>query len=148
MRAQSTNSSAAFRGWVSLCGLSILAAAVGAVAKAEGDEQALFGDWKGQSIVVAKNSVAKDEQVVWHISPTKDAAKVRVKGDKIVNGRTITMGVGDWDYDKSNKTIRWKIPQGMWKVALDGNHLKGTLTLKDKTVFRRVSLEKSLAGEP
>jgi hypothetical protein len=139
MRAQ-------FRSRSVLLGLGLAALVSARQAKADSGETQIYGVWKGQSVVVAKSSVAKDEVVVWYISPTKDPAKVKIKADKIVNGRAITMGVSDWDYDKSQKTITWKIRLGVWKLTLDGNTLKGTLTLNDQTVFRRVSLEKSTAS--
>jgi hypothetical protein len=118
-----------------------------AEAKADaGDESQLFGDWKGESIVVAKSSVARDEVVVWHISRAKEPGKVKVTADKIVNGRSITMGTSEWVYDKTKKTISWKTHVGEWKLSVDGNTMKGTLTLPDRTVFRRVSLQRSGAG--
>jgi hypothetical protein len=107
------------------------------------DESQIFGEWKGESIVVAKSSAAKDEVQVWHISKAKEPRKVRVKADRIANGRSITMGVSDWDYDKTKKTITWKTRLGVWQLTADGNTMRGTLTLTDKTVFRRVSLKKS-----
>jgi hypothetical protein len=129
---------------LALCGLLIVSPATAAQPKSDSDESQIFGEWKGESIVVAKGSAAKDEVVVWHISPTKEPGKARVKADKIVNGRTITMGVSDWDYDKSKQTITWKVRLGVWQLRLDGKTLKGTLTLNDQSVFRRVSLEKSV----
>jgi hypothetical protein len=128
-----------------VAGLLILVAASAAKADAD-DESQLFGDWKGESIVVAKSSVAKDEVVVWHIAKAKEPGKVRVTADKIVNGKPITMGTGDWDYDESKKTITWKNKAGVWKLSVDGDTMKGTLTLTDRTVFRRVSLQKSGSG--
>jgi hypothetical protein len=113
----------------------------------EDDESRLFGDWKGESIVVAKSSAAKDEVVVWHFSKAKEAGKVTIQADKIVNGRTITMGTGDWDYDNVKKTITWKPPVGVWNLTIDGDTMKGTLTLKDGTLFRRVRLRKQQEAE-
>ena len=80
---------------------------------------------------------------MWHISKSKEPGKVRIRADRIVNGRSITMGVSDWDYDKTKKTIAWKTKLGVWQLTADGNKMNGTLTLNDQTVFRRVSLKKS-----
>jgi hypothetical protein len=130
-----------------ICGLLIMVTASPAEAKADADDESpLFGDWKGESIVVAKSSVAKDEVVVWHISKAKEPGKVRVTADKIVNGKSITMGTGDWVYDKTKKTITWKSKVGVWKLSVDGDTMKGTLTLTDRMVFRRVSLQRSGQG--
>jgi hypothetical protein len=146
MRAQLARPSLALRFGLAVCGLAITTATAASYAKADPGKSQIYGEWKGQSIVVAKDSAAKDEVQVWHISPTKDPSKVKIKADRIVNGRSITMGIGDWDYDKSKKTITWKTRLGVWQLTLDGNTLKGTLTLNDQTVFRRVSLEKSAAA--
>jgi hypothetical protein len=136
------------RGGLVICGLLVMATAAAADTKANaGDESQLFGDWKGDSIVVAKNSAAKDEVVVWHIAQAREHGKVRVTADKIVNGKSITMGTGDWAFDKSNQTITWEIKGGVWKLTARGNTLKGTLTLTDGTVFRRVSLERAASDK-
>jgi hypothetical protein len=107
------------------------------------DESQLFGDWKGESIVVAKGTVAKDEVVVWHLSKGRAPGNVRVSADKIVNGRSIPMGTGEWQYDVATNSITWQSGPRLWKVTADGNTMKGTLTLPDGTVFRRVSLTRS-----
>ena len=143
MRAQLARSLVVLQAGLVICGLVIMVTAWAAEAD---DESRLFGDWKGESIVVAKSSVAKDEVVVWHISKAKEAGKLRVTADKIVNGRSITMGTGDWDYDKTKQTITWKNKVGLWKLSVDGDTMKGTLTLTDRTVFRRVSLQRSDSG--
>jgi hypothetical protein len=147
MRAQLARSFLVLPAGLVICGLLITVTAPATEAKADGDDESpLFGDWKGESIVVAKGSAAKDEVVVWHISKAKEPGKVRVTADKIVNGQSITMGTGDWDYDKSKKTITWKNKVGVWKLSVDGDTMKGTLTLADRTVFRRVSLQRSGSG--
>jgi len=112
------------------------------------DESHLVGDWKGESIVVAKNTAAKDEVVVWHISKARGPGKLNVRADKIVNGKSITMGTLAFEYDKTQKTIVCKYKQGVWRLTVDADTLKGTLTLPDQTVLRQVSLEKSSPSKP
>lgn len=144
MRARATRSLAILHAGLFICGLSIIATALAAGAKAgAGDESQLFGDWKGESVVVARSSIAKDEVVVWHISRAKDPGKVNVTADKIVNGKTITMGTSDWEFDKTTTSITWKTNGGVWQLTATGNRMNGTLTLTDQTVFRRVSLERA-----
>src|SRR5262249_9032222 len=122
MRAQLARSFVVPHAGLVLSGLLIMVSASAAEAKSDADDESrLFGDWKGESIVVAKNSVAKDEVVVWHISKAKEPGKVRVTADKIVNGQSITMGTGHWEYDKTKKTITWKNKVGVWKLSVDGN---------------------------
>jgi hypothetical protein len=147
MRAQLARSLVVLQTGLVIGGLLIMAAASAALARANADDESqLLGDWKGESIVVAESSVAKDEVVVWHISKAKEAGKVRVTADKIVNGRSITMGTSEWVYDRTKRTITWKNKVGVWKLSVDGNTMKGTLTLTDRTVFRRVSLQRSDSG--
>jgi hypothetical protein len=107
------------------------------------DESRLLGDWKGESLVADKNSAAKDEVVVWHITRANEPGKVSIKADKIVNGKAITMGTSVWTYDKAQKTIVWENRVGVWKLTVKGDTMEGTLTLHSGQVFRRVSLRKS-----
>jgi hypothetical protein len=102
------------------------------------------GDWKGESIVVAKNTAAKDEMVVWHIARGSKPGKVFVTADKIVDGKLITMGRGwEWEYDKAKKTIVSARQGRVWRLTIKGNTMEGTLTEANQTVFRRVSLKRS-----
>jgi hypothetical protein len=147
MRAQLARTLVVLHSGLVISGLLIMVPTLTAEATADaGDESQLFGDWKGASIVVANSAVARDERVVWHISKAKEPGKVRVTADKIVNGQSITMGTGDWVYDKTKKTITWKSKVGVWNLSVDGDTMKGTLTLTDRTVFRRVSLQRSDSG--
>jgi hypothetical protein len=111
------------------------------------DEARLIGDWKGESIVVAKNTAAKDEVVIWHIAKAKTPGKLNVRADKIVNGKAINMGTLAFEYDQGQKAIICKYKQGVWKLSVDGNTMKGTLTSPNDAVFRRVSLERSSASQ-
>jgi hypothetical protein len=107
------------------------------------DESRLVGDWKGKSLVVAKNTAAKDEVVVWHVARGGKPGKVVVTADKIVDGKVITMGTLEFEYDKAQKTIVNERQGRVWRLTVKGNTMEGTLTEADQTVFRRVSLERS-----
>lgn len=107
------------------------------------DEAALVGDWKGQSVVQVKNSPAKDETVVWHISKGRQAGNLLVRADKIVNGKAISMGALEFTYDKAQKLLVCKYEQGVWSLHVKGKSMEGTLTRPDQTVFRKVTLEKA-----
>jgi hypothetical protein len=108
------------------------------------DESRLVGDWKGESIVVAKNTAAKDEVVVWHIARGSKPGKVFITADKIVDDKAITMGRGwEWEYDKTQKTIVSAQQGRVWRLNVKGNSMEGTLTEADQTVFRWVSLKRS-----
>jgi hypothetical protein len=106
------------------------------------DDAAFIGIWKGESLCQVKDSPCNDEKVVYTIARAKESAKVNIRADKIVDGRPVTMGVGDWDYDKEKNTLTLVIPRGVWKLTINGNKIAGILTLSDKTIYRRMWLKK------
>jgi hypothetical protein len=108
------------------------------------DVAQLVGDWRGESKVLAKNTPAKDEVVVWHIARGAAPNKLVVTADKIVDGKAISMGALDFIYDRAQNTIVCENERGIWKLAHNANKMDGTLTLPDQTVLRRVTLEKSV----
>jgi hypothetical protein len=118
-------------------------------AQAADDESLVLGDWHGESKVLAKNTPAKDEVVVWHIAKGPAPGKLHITADKLVNGKAISMGAAlEFTYDPAQKTIVCKIQPGVWKLTVEGNTMEGTLTLHDQTVLRRVTLERSEAARP
>jgi len=113
------------------------------VAETAVDESQLVGDWKGASIVQVRDTPAKDETVVWHITKGREPGKLKIRADKIVNRKAITMGTLDFRYDKSQKAIICEYEQGTWRLAVKGDTMDGTLTLPDRAVLRRVKLQRS-----
>ena len=105
------------------------------------DESQLAGNWRGESICQLKNSACHDEQVVYHITRSKEPGVVTVSADKIVDGKSIAMGTGDYTYDRKNGTLLNETAGRVWKFTVQGKKMEGTLTLADKTVYRRVSLK-------
>ena len=102
----------------------------------------LVGDWSGTSLCQVKSSPCHDEKVVFHFSnPHQD--KITVQGDKIVDSKPVTMGVGDWTYDRFSGTLTWQIPRGTWKLLVDGDTMDGTLIVPENVVFRKIHLKKS-----
>jgi hypothetical protein len=102
----------------------------------------LVGDWAGTSMCQVKPSPCHDEKVVFRFSkPHED--KVSVQADKIVDGKPVTMGVGEWTYDKSAGTLTWHIPRGDWKLIVSDTTMDGTLIVPDNVVFRKIHLKKS-----
>jgi hypothetical protein len=106
------------------------------------DGAALIGTWKGESLCQVKDSPCNDEKVVCTIARAKESGKVNITADKIVDGRPVTMGVGDWDYDKEKNILTLVIPHGVWKLTINANKIDGILTLSDKTIYRRMWLKK------
>jgi hypothetical protein len=101
----------------------------------------LLGDWSGESICQVRDSPCNDERVIYHISAGSDANHVTVSADKIVNGKTINMGTGEFKYDAQAGTLISDF-HGHWEFTIKGKKMEGTLKLPDKTLLRRVTLTK------
>jgi hypothetical protein len=67
---------------------------------------------------------------------------VTIRADKIVDGKAITMGTGQWTHDRALHTLEWRTSERVWMLVVNGNRIDGTLTLADKTVFRKMTLKK------
>lgn len=127
--------------------LGILAAAI-AVAGSLGprllsaDEQSVAGTWRGDSICVTEGS-CHNESVVYYIKDVPNRPDVvMIQADKIVDGKAITMGSGEWQYDRAQRKLEWRTPRQVWLINITGDRMDGTLTLADKTVFRKMTLQK------
>jgi hypothetical protein len=101
----------------------------------------LVGDWTGTSLCQVKPSPCHDEDVIFRFSKPHDD-KITVQADKIVNGRSVTMGISEWTYD-STGTLTWRIPRGDWKLIVSDTTMDGTLIVPDNVVFRKIHLKKS-----
>ena len=113
-----------------------------AVDKRRVDVADLVGDWSGTSLCQVKPSPCHDEQVVFRLSHPQKGT-ITVQADKIVDGKPVTMGVGDWSYDPVSQALSWEIPRGTWKLVVDGDDMSGTLITRDNVVFRKVHLRRS-----
>jgi len=127
---------------VGVFGLAALAHSWSSPRKQAAEIADLVGDWSGTSLCEVKPSPCNDEQVVYHLSNPR-ADKITVQADKIVDGKSINMGSGDWTYDKSAGMLKWEMPRGMWKLVVEDDNMDGTLTGLDKVVFRKIHLRKS-----
>ncbi len=108
------------------------------------DESRLAGTWRGDSLCVEKGTACHDEIAVYRIAaiPGK-RGYLLVTGGKVVDGKEIVMGSGEWRYDSGKHTLTGELPRGVITLKLDGDKLEGTFTLPDKTVLRRITLKKS-----
>jgi hypothetical protein len=127
---------------VAIFGLTTLSFGWSSPGKQAGDIAYLVGDWGGTSLCQVRPSACNDERVVFHFS-NPQANKITVAADKIVNGKMVNMGSGLWTYDQSARTLEWHIPQGVWKLAVEGDLMGGTLSGPDNVIFRKVHLRKS-----
>jgi hypothetical protein len=121
--------------------LAILTAGA-ALAGAEGPD--LVGTWRGDSLCAAgAASACNDEHVVYYIKHASGKSDtVIIQADKIVNGKAVTMGTGEWHYDRAAGTLEWKMPQRVWLLKITGSRIEGTLKGTDGTVLRNMTLAK------
>ena len=52
------------------------------------------------------------------------------------------MGTLNWSYDAKSHALRSESSNATFQLFVDGNKIDGSLTLPDKTVYRRIHLEK------
>src|SRR6266849_5042521 len=109
-----------------------------------GEERKLPGTWRDDSLCVEKGTACHDEIAVYRIAaiPGKPAYLL-VTGGKVVDGKEIVMGTGEWRYDSTKHTLTVDLPRGVMTLKADGDKLEGTFTLPDKSILRRISLKKS-----
>jgi len=110
-----------------------------------GDEESrLPGTWRGDSLCVEKGTSCQDEVAVYRIAsiPSKPGYLMVTCG-KVVDGKEIVMGVGEWRHDSAKHTLTVELPRGVITLKVDGDKLEGAFLLRDKTVFRRITLKKS-----
>jgi hypothetical protein len=123
--------------------LLITALVFSTVTRAADDESSIVGIWRGDSICVEKNTACHDEVAVYRISaiPGKHG-RVYVSGGKVVDGKEVVMGSGEWQYEASSRTLSTELPHGDIILIVNGDKMQGTFTLHDKTVLRRITLKK------
>jgi hypothetical protein len=101
----------------------------------------IAGVWRGHSVCVDKSSPCHDEVNVYRFS--KVAGKPNefsVTASKVVDGKEIVMGGGDWKYDEKTKVVESEKPS--IRLAVGSRKMEGTLSLADGTAYRRIYLEK------
>ena len=102
----------------------------------------LVGDWSGTSLCQVRPSPCNDEQVVFRLSHPQNN-RIYLQADKIVDGKSVTMGAGDWSYDSASQALTWEIPRGTWKLVVAGDEMNGTLVTRDNVLFRKIHLHRS-----
>jgi hypothetical protein len=123
-----------------LAGISLLSASI-----AWGTEEvAVAGTWRGESLcTTAATSSCHNETVVYTIADVPNRPNlVNIRADKIVDGKAVTMGTGQWTLDQTHHTLEWRTSRQVWSLVIDGRRIEGTLTLADKTVVRKMTLTK------
>jgi hypothetical protein len=111
------------------------------------DDSAFLGDWRGESICVVRESACHDEDSLYHV--TKLAEKpgwVSMRLDKIVDGKPVTMGVMDCSYNAAKHSLECEFPRGVMRFSVSDDKMEGTMTLPDGTLWRKITLKKTLAS--
>jgi hypothetical protein len=109
-----------------------------------GAEQKLAGTWRGDSLCVEKGTACHDEIAVYRIAAIAGKpGTLLVTGGKVVDGKEIVMGTGEWRYDSAKRTMSVELPRGVITLKAEGDKLEGTFTLPDKTILRRITLKKA-----
>jgi hypothetical protein len=112
-------------------------------ASATDGESKIAGTWRGDSVCVEKGTSCHDEIAVYRIAEIPGKRGYLVTAGKVVDGKEIVMGSGEWRYDSGMHTLTVELPRGGITLRIDGDKIEGTFILPDKTVLRRITLKKS-----
>jgi hypothetical protein len=63
-----------------------------------------------------------------------------VTASKVVDGKEIVMGTGEWGYLPEKRVVESKTPE--IRLTIEGVKMEGVLTLPDGTPYRRILLKK------
>jgi hypothetical protein len=105
-------------------------------------DDALVGDWRGDSICVVRPSACVDEKALYHVKKLGQPDHYSMQADKIVNGEPVNMGTTDCVFASEKKMLTCELPKGVIHLALRGTQLEGTMNLADGTLWRNISLSK------
>jgi hypothetical protein len=124
---------------------ALVAAFLALSTPAGADVTGVVGTWRGESLCVVKPSACHDEVIVYRFARGKKPGTLVVTADKIVDGKALNMGALDCTADGAGDTIDCPVPngKGTFRYQIQGSTLRGTLTLTDGTLFRRVTATKS-----
>jgi len=99
------------------------------------------GVWRGNSVCMVKGSPCHDEVNVYRFSSVTGRPNTfSVTASKVVDGKEIVMGSGEWRYDAENHVVESKAPP--IRLTIAGDKMEGALSLADGTVYRRIYLKK------
>lgn len=110
---------------------------------AHGAQSQIAGTWRGHSECIRKNSPCHDEVNVYRFSEIAGKpGRFSGVGSKIVDGKEIVMGTLEWNYDAEKHSLESETSAGTFRLIVDAAKMDGSLTLPDKTVYRRIHLER------
>lgn len=109
----------------------------------EAAEPSVVGIWRGESVCATTASSCANETVVYEIEEVPERSDiVMIHASKIVDGNSVTMGSGPWQFDRSRGTLEWRTSRQVWLLKIVDDRIEGTLTLADQTVIRKMSLKR------
>ena len=95
--------------------------------------------WRGLSRCVAAEHPCSDEQVIYRVAAAPDTSRRVMSAAKIVGADTIDMGTLTLTREVSSDQWMAQLPSGVWRFQIGRDSLRGTLTVKDGVIMRRVS---------
>lgn len=108
-----------------------------------GAKSQISGTWRGNSECVVKNGPCHDETNVYRFSEVAAQPDwFSGTGSKVVNGKEVSMGTLNWQYDAKSHILESKNPNGVFRFVVGDDKMEGTLLLPDATVYRRIHLTK------
>src|SRR5215469_10578287 len=124
-------------------GLVFLLSVPSFTASLAGAQAAIPGMWRGNSVCTVKDSPCHDEQNVYRISalPGKPGW-FSVTAGKVVNGKEIVMGTGEWVYDPEKRSLTNEDGDRVFRLTVVDDKMEGSLT-SGGTVYRRIYLKKN-----
>ena len=129
---------------LSLLAACLIPAPEPSVASAQDDASQIAGTWRGNSVCAVANSPCRNEVNVYRFSEMSSKPnRFSCTASKIVAGKEIVMGSGEWTYDPSKHLLQTVISNPTIRLTLDRDSLDGALTLPDSTIYRRIHLKKS-----
>jgi hypothetical protein len=125
-----------------IAALFVVPIAVGE-SQAVGAASQISGAWRGNSECMVKDSPCRDETNVYRFSEVAaQPGRFSGTGSKVVNGKEVSMGTLDWQYDATSRILESRNPNGVFRFVVSGDKMEGTLLLPDATVYRRIHLTK------
>jgi hypothetical protein len=123
----------------------LLAIAAPSLSQTAKPDDALIGDWRGDSVCAVHPSSCVDEKALYHVKKLGQPDRYSMQADEIVNGHPVNMGTVDCVFAPKKQTLTCELPKGTIHLALRGTRLEGTMNLTDGTLWRNISLAKDQA---
>lgn len=106
----------------------------------------IAGRWEGSSICQVKGSPCHDEHAIYRFRRL-GPQQYRIEGYKLVSGRELYMGPIDVTFDAGRSEVAGAVKTGgrtnaELRLHLKGQHLSGTMTQPDGTIYRIIELDK------